>query len=189
MTFIDTFGGTGSPFGNSGIAAGNPGPPGATVPGSGGFGSSSSKAGGPGPGFVSPFDQQAVGRAAQFSGEAMANRYAQLGLSGQGATPTSPGGPAGGIGVGSIGAGIIPGGGLGGPGSPSETTAEMQDLGQIPTLTGGIPGEAMATIGEIQNANLANQSSSGGGGGGKGGGGKGAGQAIGAIAPLALGGK
>src|SRR6516165_2910575 len=126
MTFIDTFGGTGSPFGNSGIAAGNPGPPGATVPGSGGFGSSSSKAGGPGPGFVSPFDQQAVGQAAQFSGEAMANRYAQLGLSGQGATPTSPGGPAGGIGVGSIGTGMLPGtAGVGG-GIGSEPTAEQQ---------------------------------------------------------------
>jgi len=189
MTFLDTFGGTGgSVFGGPGIAAGNPGPPGATVPGSGGFGSSTSKAGGPGPGFVSPFDQQAVGQAAQLGAEVMTNRYAQLGLSGQGATPGTPGGPAGGIGVANIGRGMLPGSFGPGGGIPSETTAEMMDLGQIPTLTGGIPGEAIATIGEIQNANLSNQSSGGGGGGGKGGGG-GAGSAISMLGKAAAGGK
>jgi hypothetical protein len=175
-------------FGTSGIFSGiNSGPPGAIL--GGGFGSGPNKltGQGPGPGYVSPFDQQAVGQAAQLSGEAMTNRYAQLGLSGQGATPTSPGGPAGGIGVGNIGSGMIGGGGLGGAPSSSEPTAEAMDLGQIPTLTGGIPGEAEAVIGQIQNANL--QNSSGGGGGGKGGGGGGKG-GLGAIGSLAmLGGK
>jgi len=165
MTFLDTFGGTGSPFGGSGIAAGNPGAPSGIGLGTGGFGSSSSKSGGPGPGFVSPFDQQVVGQAAKLGSEAMVNRYAQLGLSGQGATPTSPGGLAGGIGVGNIGTGMLPGtAGVGG-GIGSEPTAEQQDLGQIPTLTGGIPGEALAVIGDIQNANLQNTGGGGGGGG------------------------
>jgi len=253
MTFLQGGfggGGTSNPFGSAGSSSGsinpfgtsgtglfgnNPGPPGGIGFGTGGFGSSQSKSGGPGPGFVSPFDQQAVAGALNLGSEAMANRYAQLGLSGTGATPTSPGGPAGGIGVGAIGTGALPadltatpgaGGTTGnplegngafpvgpfpsgftgsptnfpgasgsmptsfGPGTPfnatsggGETTAEAMDLGQIPTLTGGLPGEAAATIGEIQNANLQTQSGNRGSGGGKGGGGKGG---LGAIGSLAM---
>jgi hypothetical protein len=166
--------GTANPFGGGGIFPFNPGPPGGIGFGAGGFGSSSSKTGGPAPGFVSPFDQQAVFNALNLGSDAMAHRYAQLGLSAQGATPTSPGGPAGGIGA------NAPAGTM--PQQAMEPTAEQMDLGQIPTLTGGLPGEALATLGEIQNANL---SQSGGAGGGSGGGkGGGAGSAAGAIAPL-----
>jgi hypothetical protein len=57
----------------------------------------------------------------------MANRYSQLGLGTPGATPTSPGG--------------------GGP-----TTPELMDLGALPSLTGGIPGQFAAVEGQLQNA-------------------------------------
>jgi hypothetical protein len=170
---FDTFGGTTNPFGTSGLVPGNPGPPGGIGFGTGGFGSSSSKTGGPGPGFVSPFDQQAVMNALNLGSDAMAHRYAQLGLSAQGASPTSPGGLAGGIGV------NAPAGTR--PQQAMEPTAEQMDLGQIPTLTGGLPGEALATFGEIQNTNLQQSGGAGGGSGGKGGG---AGSAASAIAPI-----
>lgn len=144
------------------------------------------------PGFVSPFDMHAVDAGQGASMQAMTNRYAQLGLSGQGATPHSPGGPAGGIGVANIGANIT---GPEGPGvqpsQGSEPTAEQMDLGQIPSLVGGIPAQFEALMGMIQNANLANasMSGSGGGGGGKGGGGGGKG-GMGSMLPmLMMGGK
>lgn len=152
--------------------------------GGGGFGDFGS------PGFVSPFDMHAVNAGRGASMQAMTNRYAQLGLSGQGATPTSPGGPAGGIGVANIGANIT---GPEGPGvqpnQAAEPTAEQMDLGQIPSLGGGIPAQFEAVLGMIQNANLANASQSGGGGsgGGKGGGGKGGG--MGSMLPMMMGGK
>ena len=141
------------------------------------------------PGFVSPFDMHAVSQGQGSSIQAMTNRYAQLGLSGTGATPHSPGGPAGGIGVGNIGA-SAPGSGAPGTAPPvtaGETTAEMMDLGQSPSLGGGIPAQFEAIMGMIQNANLANASMSGGGGGGggKGGGGGGKG-AMGALMPLMM---
>ena len=137
------------------------------------------------PGFVSPFDMHAVNAGRGASLQAMTNRYAQLGLSGTGATPTNRGGPAGGIGVGQIGANIT---GPEGPGVPpvaaGETTAEMMDLGQAPSLGGGIPAQFDALLGMIQTANLANASQSGGGGGGgKGGGGKGG---MGSMLPMML---
>lgn len=170
MTFTDTgsFSGTNAnPFGpGGGVAAGNPGPPGGILGGPGFGGGQSKLTGGNAPGTISPFDQQAVGNAANLSGEAMMNRYAQLGLA-------APGGTAGGIG--------------GGP----MPTAEAMDLGTgfpggLPSLGGGVTGEAEATLGAIQNANLQQQQSSSG-GGGKGGGGKGG---IGSIASLAaMGGK
>jgi hypothetical protein len=78
------------------------------------------------PGFVPPAATAAVGNLAGLSEQAMHNRYAQLGLAAQGATPTSPGG--------------------GGPG-----TAEMMDLGMLPSITGGIPAEFQAVLGELQN--------------------------------------
>lgn len=179
MTFLNTGGGfggqtLGSSFGPAGLAPGGSGAP-------AGFGGGLNKlTGSTAPGFVSPFDQQVVGQALNLNEQAMTNRYAQLGLSGQGATPTSPGGPAGGIGVSNIGKGLIAPGGAGTP------TAEQMDLGLLPSLTGGLPGEAEAVLGEIQNANLSQPSQS---GGGKGGGGKGGASAIGGLLPLALGGK
>jgi hypothetical protein len=196
--------------------------------------------------------------------EGMANRYAQLGLSGVGATPGSAGGRAGGIGVGNIGQNINfpqlptgmaqggiqfpPGGGLGASGSglpgsfsgagsplvsgggspgfglpggggattnfpgspgggslpsfaggsgtpggvsasvPDMPTAERMDLGFAPSLTGGIPNEFAALLGELQTQDIAqtlSMSQGGGqsGGGGKGGGGKGG---LGSIGSLAM---
>jgi hypothetical protein len=186
MTFADSAGGFGGPtfsgssFGGSTITPGGFGPPGGAFGGPGFGGGQSKLTGTNAPGTISPFDQQAVGNALNLNEQAMTNRYAQLGLSGQGATPTSPGGPAGGIGVGNIGKGMIA------PGGAETPTAEQQDLGLLPSLTGGLPGEAEATLGMIQNANLS-QPQSGGGGKGGGGGGKGG---IGAISSLAmLGGK
>jgi hypothetical protein len=79
------------------------------------------------PGFVPPTATAGIGLGAGTSLEAMANRYNQLGLANQGATPTSPGG--------------------GGPG-----TAELMDLGAAPSVTGGIPAEFQAVSGELQNA-------------------------------------
>ena len=161
----------GNPFGGGGIFGANPGTEGGFGSGPGG-----NKTGTPGPGFVPGWIQNALGQATNLGEQAMTNRYAQLGLSGQGATPTSPGGPAGGIGVGNIGTGAL-------PTNPATTpTAEQVDLGMIPSLTGGIPGEAMATLGEIQTANLQQPSGSGASGGGKGGGAKGA---IGPLIGLA----
>ena len=83
------------------------------------------------PGFVSPFDQSAVNFGQGQSMTAMADRYAQLGLSAHGATPASPGGPAGGIGVGNIGQPInFPGApsmapGVGSPDLPKPGSSDM----------------------------------------------------------------
>jgi hypothetical protein len=182
MTFVDTGGGFGgNTFGTTGITPAGFGAPGGVLGGPGFGGGQSKLTGTNAPGTVSPFDQQAVGNALNLNEQAMTNRYAQLGLSGQSATPTSPGGPAGGIGVANIGQGMLPTSGAQTP------TAEQQDLGMLPSLTGGLPGEAEATLGMIQNANLSQPQSSGGGGKGGGGGGKGG---IGAITSLAaMGGK
>ena len=183
MSLFDTFGGAGGGGSSSGIfGAGNPGAP-------SGFGQGPNSKTGAAPGFTSPFDQSLVGGAANLGGEAMANRYAQLGLSGVGATPTSPGGLPGGVGVGG-GANWASAGGAN-PGMPGSDmpTAEAMDLGMLPTLTGGIPGEAEATLGMIQNANLANTGGGGGSGGGKGGGAGGAASALGGLGKAAAGGK
>jgi hypothetical protein len=177
MTFIDNIpGGPGGSFGTGTVAPGGFGAPGGTLGGPGFGGGQSKLTGTNAPGTISPFDQQAVGNAFNMNEEAMTNRYAQLGLSSVGASPTSPGGPAGGIGVGNIGKGMLPP--QGGAGTP---TAEQMDLGMLPSLTGGLPGEAEATLGMIQNANLQQPQSSG--GGGKGGG---AASALGGLGKAAM---
>jgi hypothetical protein len=91
------------------------------------------------PGFVDQFSTGLLGGAASQSGEALVNRYNQLGLSGnpQGGTPQSA--AAGGT---SLQSG----------GQPS--TALGMDLGQIPSLTGGLPGLFEAGLGQMQNASL-----------------------------------
>lgn len=63
------------------------------------------------------------------------------------------------------------------------STAEAMDLGNAPSLTGGIPAEFQAILGELQNAALQGSGGGGGGGGGKGGGGggKGALSALGGL--------
>lgn len=87
--------------------------------------------GGGAPGLLSPFDISAFGTGLAGSEAAMGERYAQLGLGGTGATPTSPG---------SLG--------------PAGTTAERMDLGLAPSLTGGIPAEFSAGLGQVQSQDL-----------------------------------
>lgn len=129
------------------------------------------------PGAISPFDMQAARMGAEHASQGMANRYAQLGLSSQGASPGSPGGPAGGVGVGG-GANWNANSGAGMP------TAELMDLGFAPSLTGGIPQEFEAMLGQLQTEDLSLTTPSGGGGGGKGGGGKGGLGALGGLAKM-----
>ena len=75
----------------------------------GSFGSSGA------PGSLSPFDTGIAQAGLGQSITAMENRYGQLGLGSQGATPTSPGG---GLGL---------------------STAALMDYGALPSLTGGRP--------------------------------------------------
>lgn len=156
------------------------------------------------PGALSPFDIRAAQMGAERAGRATINRYAQLGLSAQGATPTSPGGAAGGIGVANIGTqggpnpnaqpgfGTAPGVGPGGGILPSFAdvnampTAEQMDLGQAPSLVGGIPAEFEAMLGQLQTEDLSltSQMANSGGGGGKGGKGGGGLGALGGLAKM-----
>jgi hypothetical protein len=82
------------------------------------------------PGVLSPFDISASATGLGQSELAMGNRYSQLGLGQTGATPTHPGSM-----------------GLGG-------TAEQMDLGAAPSLTGGIPNEFLAGLGQTQTSDL-----------------------------------
>lgn len=82
------------------------------------------------PGFVPGTVSAPVNAAAAGGANTMINRYAQLGLGGQGATPTSPGG----------GSGI--------------TTPSLMDIGALPSYTGGIAGEGNAVLGQLQNQTL-----------------------------------
>jgi hypothetical protein len=114
-----------------------------------GFGSGPNLFGGSAPGFVDPFSQSVLAANTAASTQAMNNRYAQLGLSGnpQGGTPQQA--AAGGY-------SLQPGG--------APTTAQAMDVGTIPSLTGGIAGAANATMGQMQSNALQNPA----GGGGKG---------------------
>jgi hypothetical protein len=82
------------------------------------------------PGVLSPFDVAASQTGLGQAELAMGNRYSQLGLGQTGATPTDPGSM-----------------GLGG-------TAEQMDLGVAPSLTGGIPAEFLAGLGQVQAGDL-----------------------------------
>ena len=76
------------------------------------------------PGFLPSGATAAVGPAAGQSVQTMANRYNQLGLGGPGSgggTPTPIG------------------------------TPEAMDLGLAPSLTGGIPAQFQAVLGQLQN--------------------------------------
>jgi hypothetical protein len=85
------------------------------------------------PGVLSPFDVSAFETGGIQAESAMANRYKQLGLGQTGASPTDPG---------SLGAG---------------STAAQMDLGAAPSLTGGIPAEVVAGLGQAQESGLASQ--------------------------------
>lgn len=101
--------------------AGGGGPDAGLFGGFGGYGQ---------PGYISPFDQQAAQFGEQQSEKAMTNRYQQLGLGAEGATPTSPG---------SFGAG---------------PTAMQMDIGTAPSLTGGIMEEFQAMLGQLQTNDI-----------------------------------
>ena len=93
------------------------------------------------PGAVSPF-ASGVGTAAQGVGmQAMANRYNQLGLSGNPQGGTAQSAAAGGTNLTSGGA---------------PTTALSMDLGQTPSLVGGLDQLFQAGLGQLQN-NALNQ--------------------------------
>lgn len=87
----------------------------------GSFGSSGA------PGNLTPFDTSVAQAGLGQSISAMENRYNQLGLGSQGATPTSPGG----------------GRGL--------STAALMDYGALPSLTGGEAQQFQALLGQLQN--------------------------------------
>jgi hypothetical protein len=108
-----------------------------------GFGGGKSALGGIAPGTVDPFSS---GLLAQNTGEAMQamhNRYAQLGLGAP--SGSAQGAAAGGTSLSSAGPG----------------TAEQMDLGQLPSLVGGIPGMSMATMGQMQDNALSSPTGSG----------------------------
>lgn len=86
------------------------------------------------PGMLSPFDINAAQTGQQQAMANMTARYNQLGLGQQGATPTSPG---------SFGQG---------------STAMQMDLGQLPSITGGIPAQFQALLGQLQTEDLAQTS-------------------------------
>lgn len=88
------------------------------------------------PGFVDEFSQGVLGEATGFASQAMANRYNQLGIGVPGASPQSA--AASHTNLSSVGPG----------------TAQRMDLGGLPSLVGGIPGMAEATMGQMQNAAL-----------------------------------
>lgn len=115
--------------------------------------------GGGGIGMPDLFSLGMLGGATQQADQAMTARYNQLGLSGnpQGGSPQS---------AAKAGTSLQPGG--------QPTTALSMDLGNTPSLAGGISGMEQAVLGQLEN--MALQSSGGGGGGGSsGGGGKGGG--------------
>lgn len=129
------------------------------------------------PGFLSSFDRGAAQQALQGGTAAITNRYQQLGLGQTGATPS---GPTTGATPGIPGSGTTPvNPGNFGPGP----TAMQMDLGQLPSLTGGLPEEIQAMLGQVQTQDMSEtgQQQSGKTGG--------AGQAISGAGKLASGGK
>lgn len=99
-------------------------------------------------GFLSPFDKNAFNQAQQSAIGALTNRYQQLGL---GQTGAQPSGPTTGATAGIPGSGTTPttGGNFG-----AGSTAMQMDLGQLPSVTGGIPAETQAGLGAVQTADL-----------------------------------
>jgi hypothetical protein len=106
------------------------------------------------PGFVDEFSTGALGSATGSAETAMANRGTQLGLG----TPAGPNAAQGA----SASGGNLPFGGF--------NTPMQMDLGQLPSLVGGIPGMSAATLGQMQNAALNQPISNAGGKSGSGGG-------------------
>lgn len=99
-------------------------------------------------GFLSPFDKNAFNTAQQGAISAITNRYQQLGLGQTGAMPT---GPAVGATPGIPGSGTTPTT----PGNfGAGPTAYQMDIGQAPSITGGIPAETQAGLGAVQTADL-----------------------------------
>lgn len=130
--------------------------------------------GGSGPGFISPFDRNAFSQAQGAATTELTNRYQQLGL---GATSASPSGPTVGATAGVPGSGTTPTT----PGNfGAGPTAMQMDLGQLPSVTGGIPEMFQAGMGQAQAQDLAQSASQQSGNNAKGGDiGQGVGKALG----------
>lgn len=107
-----------------------------------------------GPGFISPFDLAAAGAGETESLTAMTNQYNRLGL---GQNSASPAGATTGATPGIPGSGTTPVN----PGSfGSGSTPYQMDVGTAPSLTGGIPEQFQAVLGEGQTQDLGSTVSS-----------------------------
>ena len=99
---------------------------------------------GPAPGTVDPFSLGQLATQTQQGMTAMGNRYQQLGVQQPGGSPQA---------VAKAG-GNMP--------SAGPSTPEKMDLGAAPSLTGGIPGMAGATLGQMQTNAMTSPTGSGG---------------------------
>jgi hypothetical protein len=106
-------------------------------------GITSAFASGPAPGTVDPFSTGLLAQNTGLAEMAMQNRYQQLGLGVPSGSPQQA--AAGHTSLQNAGAG----------------TAEQMDMGELPSLTGGIPGMAQATLGQMETQALNQPSGSG----------------------------
>lgn len=115
------------------------------------------------PGFLSPFDLNAALTGATTSAADMQTQYQNLGLGQTAASPSGPNTPFKG-GGGTSGGGGASGNWSPGPGSGTTPTTPgsfgagstpfQQEIGQKPSLTGGIPEQFQALLGQQQTADL-----------------------------------
>lgn len=113
------------------------------------------------PGFLSPFDLGAVANAQNQATGEITQTYQNLGLGQTAASPSGPNQPFKGAG-GTTGGGGASGGWTPGSGTTPTTpgsfgagsTAYQQDIGAQPSVTGGIPAQFQALLGQIQNQDL-----------------------------------
>lgn len=113
------------------------------------------------PGFLSPFDINAATTGATNAAADMTKQYQNLGLGQVAASPSGPNQPFKGGGATSAGAGSMQGWTPGSGTTPTTPGAFgagslplQQELGQAPTLTGGIPEQFQALLGQQQTADL-----------------------------------
>ena len=99
---------------------------------------------GPAPGTVDPYSLGQLANQTQKGMTAMSNRYNQFGEQAPGGSPQA---------VAKAG-GNMP--------SAGPSTPEAMDLGAAPSLTGGIPGMAGATLGQMETNAMTNPTGSGG---------------------------
>ena len=99
---------------------------------------------GPAPGTVDPFSLGQLATQTQKGMTAMGNRYDQLGVKAPGGSPQTT----------AASGGNMP--------SAGTSTPEAMDLGAAPSMTGGIPGMAGATLGQMQTNAMTSPTGSGG---------------------------